>query len=344
MACLLAVHRGPAPQQALNRVSAAGDHASRLRSSTGRGRRVAPRASRRRATCPPPGEAPQDSSSHFRGAVAQVVAAARGNAGSCDVTLGECADEFARAGRGASDGADCRGVARVRLDRPVRHLERGRATRTRGRMGGCSSQSWWRFRSSSPPCGRAAPSIWTLWIACASLLLAALWSLEPQLLVLLLWLTLGTAAVALPSLVERWHPVRLRLQVVPLAVIRVTGAPWLAYAWQMAANNRQNRIDTDITASVDHYSLQAAMGLAVLLLAILSACWPRGRQQIGPYIFVTAAYFGALSCGWVEGPFGHEAAPASQRREAAVAGRGARKETAHAQADHEDRAHRGQPS
>jgi hypothetical protein len=151
---------------------------------------------------------------------------------------------------------------------------------------------------------RAAASIWTLWIACASLLLAALWSLEPHLLVLLLWLTLGTAAVAFPSVVERWHPLRLRLQVVPLAVISVTSAPWLAYAWLMAANNRQNRIDTDFTTNVDHYSLQAAMGLTVLLLAILSACWPSGRRQIGAYIGVTAGYFGALSYRWVDYPGG----------------------------------------
>lgn len=147
---------------------------------------------------------------------------------------------------------------------------------------------------------RAAPSIWTLWTACSSLLLAALWSWEPQLLVLLLGLTIGTAAVAFPSVVERWHPVRLRLQIVPLAVIMVTGAPWLAYASQMASNNRQNRIDTDISVNVDHYSMQAAMGLAVLSLAILSASWPRGRRQIGTYIGVTAVYFGALSYRWVD--------------------------------------------
>jgi hypothetical protein len=146
---------------------------------------------------------------------------------------------------------------------------------------------------------RAAPAIWTLWIACASVLVAALLSLEPQLLVLLLWLVLGTATVALPPVVEPWHPVRLHPQVVALALISVTGAPWLVYAWQMAANNRQDRTDTDFTVDVDHYSMQAALGLALLSLAILSACWPRGRRQIGAYIGVTAAYFCAVSYWWV---------------------------------------------
>jgi hypothetical protein len=41
---------------------------------------------------------------------------------------------------------------------------------------------------------------------------------------------------------------------------------------------------------------------SMLLLAVVSACWPRGRRQIGTYIGVTAAHFGALSYRWVDYP------------------------------------------
>jgi hypothetical protein len=148
--------------------------------------------------------------------------------------------------------------------------------------------------------GAAAPAVWTILVAAGSLLVAAVLSLEPQIVGLLVWLLLGVAAVAFAPVVERWHPMTPspRLRGVTLAVVAVTGAPWLAYAWTMAGRNRENRPETDFSSGIDHYSVQAALGLALFALAVLAACWTRGTRQIGTYVCVCSLYFGALSWGW----------------------------------------------
>ena len=66
----------------------------------------------------------------------------------------------------------------------------------------------------------------------------------------------------------------------------------------MVGRNRQNRADTDVSASVDHYSVQAALPLAMVSLAVLATVWPRGRRQLGVYVAVCAVYFGVRSLGW----------------------------------------------
>src|SRR3954447_23539300 len=69
--------------------------------------------------------------------------------------------------------------------------------------------------------GAAAPAVWTILVAAGSLLVAAVLSLEPQIVGLLVWLLLGLAAVAFASVVERWHPMTPspRLRGVTLAVV-----------------------------------------------------------------------------------------------------------------------------
>jgi hypothetical protein len=66
----------------------------------------------------------------------------------------------------------------------------------------------------------------------------------------------------------------------------------------MASNNRADRGDTDFSAGVDHYSVQAALALALLVLAVLAALWPRGRRQVGTTTGVCALYLGVLSAAW----------------------------------------------
>ena len=78
----------------------------------------------------------------------------------------------------------------------------------------------------------------------------------------------------------------------------MVGAPWLAYAWVMADRNRQHRPDTDFSSGVDHYSVQAALALALFALAVLAAGWTRGQRQVGTYAAVCSIYVGALSLGW----------------------------------------------
>ena len=146
--------------------------------------------------------------------------------------------------------------------------------------------------------GAATPAVWTLLVASGCLFVAAVISLEPEIVRLLVWLLVGIGAVALPPVVERWHPLNLSVQLPVLALVAVTGAPWLAYAWVMADRSRQHRPDTDFSSGVDHYSVQAALALALFALAVLAAGWTRGQRQVGTYTAVCSIYFGALCLGW----------------------------------------------
>jgi hypothetical protein len=146
--------------------------------------------------------------------------------------------------------------------------------------------------------GAAAPAVWTLIVASGCLLVGAIISLEPQIVGLIVWLLVGIGAVALPTVVERWYPWTPNIRVSALILISVTGVPWLAYAWVMAGRNREHRPDTDFSSGVDHYSVQAALALALFALAVLAACWPRGQRQVGAYVAVCSLYFGVLSLGW----------------------------------------------
>lgn len=144
----------------------------------------------------------------------------------------------------------------------------------------------------------AAPAVWTLVVTSGCLLVAAAISLEPQVVSLLVWLLMGLGAVALPPVSESWHPLKPTLRLPVLVLVAATGAPWLAYAWEMAGRNRQNRPDTDFSSTIDHYSIQAALALALFALPMLAACWTRGQRQIGTYVAACALYFGTLSLGW----------------------------------------------
>lgn len=146
--------------------------------------------------------------------------------------------------------------------------------------------------------GGAAPSIWVLWVAVAALALAAALGREPELVVLVVWLAGGTACVALPSVAERWRPLEPDGGWVAALGAAAVSSPWLAYAWWMSANNRQGRSDTDVSSGVDHYSVQAALGIAMVLLAVLATVWRRGRRQLGIHAGSCAIYLGILAYHW----------------------------------------------
>jgi hypothetical protein len=139
-------------------------------------------------------------------------------------------------------------------------------------------------------------AVWTLLIASASMLVSAVVSLELQLAGLLLWFGLGVAVVALPSRAS-WWPLVLQPHRTAALVAVVSSTPWLAYAWHMASRNRQGH-PADISSGVDHYSVIAALAVALAALAVLTTLSPVGRRQIGTNVGVCAAYLGALSYNW----------------------------------------------
>jgi len=79
--------------------------------------------------------------------------------------------------------------------------------------------------------------------------------------------------------------------------------PWLVYAYAMYAANRAE-LPVDISIGIDHYSVQGAVGLALVLLSSAAACWPRGRRFIGVGAGLEAAYLGLVCLAWPGTPGG----------------------------------------
>lgn len=93
----------------------------------------------------------------------------------------------------------------------------------------------------------------------------------------------------------------------PLLVVAAVGTvPWLAYALDMWALNRERRVDADITIGVDHYSMQGAFALSLVLLSLLAAL----RSDVRPFTpvcaGVAASYLGLVSLAWQDAAGGFD--------------------------------------
>jgi hypothetical protein len=90
----------------------------------------------------------------------------------------------------------------------------------------------------------------------------------------------------------------------PLAVLAGLAAlPWLAYANAMYAANRVG-LPEDISIGIDHYAVQGAVGLALVVLSGLAAGRPRGRRFVGAGVGLVAAYLGLVCLAWPGTPGG----------------------------------------
>ena len=93
-----------------------------------------------------------------------------------------------------------------------------------------------------------------------------------------------------------------------LALAAIGVVPWLAYALDMWAANREGRPEADITTGVDHYAVQGALGLALAVLPLLAAL----RSALIPLITlctgIAAAYLGLVSFAWEDAAAGFGAA------------------------------------
>lgn len=137
-------------------------------------------------------------------------------------------------------------------------------------------------------------------VVSASLFVAAVASLEPQ-----MWWMFVLAAPSLalltalrqrfPALVVLVHTRRRSYAQLALAAIAAPFA--LAYAWNMAAANRTGP-PVDITVGVDHYAVQAALGLAVIALPVVAGWWAPARRLLGTSAALMAGYCGLVSYNW----------------------------------------------
>ena len=91
-----------------------------------------------------------------------------------------------------------------------------------------------------------------------------------------------------------------------LALAAVGLVPWIVYALDMWAANREERPDTDITNSIDHYAVQGALGLALAALPLLAGLRPALTPLLGACTGIAAAYLGLVSFAWQDaaGGFG----------------------------------------
>ena len=71
----------------------------------------------------------------------------------------------------------------------------------------------------------------------------------------------------------------------PLLLLAAFGAiPWFGYALHMWSLNREERSDSDITMGIDHYAMQEALALVLVVLPLLAAL----RADLHPFVPVCA--------------------------------------------------------
>jgi hypothetical protein len=84
----------------------------------------------------------------------------------------------------------------------------------------------------------------------------------------------------------------------PLLVVAAAGVvPWLVHAERMFRGSRRSAGETinELTMNVDHYTVQGAWALSLPALALVAACWPRGRMHLGVSVGLSAGYVGLVS-------------------------------------------------
>ena len=89
-----------------------------------------------------------------------------------------------------------------------------------------------------------------------------------------------------------------------VALVALGIVPWLAYAVDMWAANREGRPDSDITNGIDHYAVQGALGLALAVLPLLAALRPALTPLVPVCAGVSAAYLGLVSFAWQDAAAG----------------------------------------
>jgi hypothetical protein len=79
------------------------------------------------------------------------------------------------------------------------------------------------------------------------------------------------------------------------ATAAIAAGPWLAYAGDMWAANREGRAPEEITIAINHWAIQGGLALAIASLAAVVALWAPGRRLIGVSTAVVAIYLGVCS-------------------------------------------------
>ena len=149
----------------------------------------------------------------------------------------------------------------------------------------------------------ATPGIAQLVVATVSLAVAALVATETKLLVLVALLGPQTAIVG-ALLGPAWRKdaelqrARSRSSRLLLMVAAAGAVPWLSYALHMWTLNREDRSDGDVSLGIDHFSVQGALALALVLLPVSAGLRADLRPFVAVCTSVAAAYLGLVSLAW----------------------------------------------
>ena len=120
------------------------------------------------------------------------------------------------------------------------------------------------------------------------------------------WLVFAAVVGVLLGVLLRLHPDGLGFVARGAGVSRplaglaaVAAAPWLAYAWRMAANQRADLPPADAeSVGLRHWAALSALSLAVVLLALLAAIRTRGWQVPAWSAALAATVWGVAS--WID--------------------------------------------
>jgi hypothetical protein len=148
----------------------------------------------------------------------------------------------------------------------------------------------------------AGPALVQVYVVTVALLAGAVLGVEPQ-----TWWVFAMLAIEVPflHLLAGREPAPRRGRHLPLLVLAVLSSPaWVGYAWTMAEANRQSLPESDITNDVDHFAVQAALGVALVLLPVAGALWSPGRRLFATSTALMAGYLGLVSFSWPGQPAG----------------------------------------
>ncbi|MFL5911762.1 MAG: hypothetical protein ACJ768_14455 [Gaiellaceae bacterium] len=135
-------------------------------------------------------------------------------------------------------------------------------------------------------------------VGTASLVVAAAVAREPGLLWLAAVMGFQSAIVIGLSQRRRGGPPNGQPVSRPLLFVAATGTvPWLAYALRMWDLNRANR-PIDVSLGVDHYSMQGALAVVLVLLSVTAALRPAISAFAPVCAGVAAFYLGLVCVAW----------------------------------------------
>jgi hypothetical protein len=135
-------------------------------------------------------------------------------------------------------------------------------------------------------------------LVAAAVVAAAALSSSPRHLVLAAGLLAAVAVLAALSRDRPWHVAATwRWSALPGTLVILAAAPCCAYAWTSARATGGPQV-TDDTLGLDHWPVQAALPLALLLISALAAGHPSG-WRLPAWSAGTAAAWFAVVC-WLE--------------------------------------------